>query len=272
MGHLKNIRIYCIALIAFFLVFIFPLSSLAKEKKKDDEQQDDFEVPSHVLSISKENTFPNSTEDQEIVEPSKTTKKLIEGADTKIQNPELIKMLNESSIKPSPIGFGYRGMVYLGRWPLHYKSLETTVNWEYQTVNTNEINNVGGDDAKQMSYLQEEEKEVTGALTNKIKNPGNIRKMMLLTAKDKTKLPLSYQTVIGKDTKKENTYDVPIKKVGELKAYMPAVNEKGQVVFGDVYFELKGTKKSIEIKNVTKQGIGAWIPVQDHVSFSFQLK
>src|SRR5699024_10584101 len=171
MGHLKNIRIYCIALIAFFLVFIFPLSSLAKEKKKDDEQQDDFEVPSHVLSISKENTFPNSTEEQEIVEPSKTTKKLIEGADTEIQNPELIKMLNESSIKPSPIGFGYRGMVYLRRSPLHYKALETTVTGAYKTVNTNESKNVRVDDAKQMSYLREDEKAVTGPLTNKIKNP-----------------------------------------------------------------------------------------------------
>lgn len=272
MGHLKNIRIYSVALIVFILVIIFPFSALGKEEKKDDDKKDEFKVPSHVLSISKENTFPNSTEDQEIVEPSKTTKNLIESADIKIQNPELIKMLNESSVKPSPIGFGYRGMVYLGRWPLNYKSLETAVNWEYQTVNTNEINNIGGEEPTQMSYSQEDEKEVTGALTNKINNPDNIRKMMLLTAKDKTDLPLSYKTVIGKDTKKENTYDVPIKKSGELKAYMPAVNEKGQVVFGDVYFQLKGTKKSIEIKNVTKQGIGAWIPVQDHVSFSFQLK
>nr|WP_323368649.1 YfkD family protein [Radiobacillus deserti] len=26
------------------------------------------------------------------------------------------------------------------------------------------------------------------------------------------------------------------------------------------------------VKNVTKQGIGAWIPIQDHLSFSFNLK
>jgi len=271
MGHLKNVRIYSVIFIACAFILIFPLSGLGKEKKKEDTK-DDFEVPSHVLSISKENTFPNSTEDQEIVEPSKATKELVKEVEIKIQNPELIKLLNESSVKPSPIGFGYRGMVFLGRWPLHYKSLETTVNWEYQAVNTNEINNIGGDEAKQMSYTQEKQKEVTGALTNKIKNPDNIRKMMLLTAKDKTKLPLSYKTVIGKNTKKENTYNVPIKKIGQLKAYLPAVNEKGQVVFGDVYFRLKGTKKSIQIKNVTKQGIGAWIPVQDHISFSFQLK
>lgn len=275
MGHLKNLRIYIVILIASALVVIFPFSSMAKEEEKEDkkeEKKDDFEVPSHVLSISKENTFPNSTEDEEIVEPSKSTEKLIEESDEPIENPDLIKQLNESSVKPSPIGFGYRGKVYLGRWPLHYKSLETTVNWEYQSVNTNEINNIGGDDVKKMGYTQEEKKEITGALTNKIDNPDNIRKMMLLTAKDKTELPLSYKTVIGENTKKENTYNVPVKKAGELKAYMPAVNEKGQVIFGDVYFDLKGTKKSIEIKNVTKQGIGAWIPVQDYVSFSFQLK
>lgn len=271
MGHLKNVKIYSVVLIACALIFIFPFSSLGKEKK-EDESKDEFKVPDHVLSISKENTFPNSSEDQEIVEPSKSTKTLIKDSDIKIQNPDLIKLLNESNIKPSPIGFGYRGMVYLGRWPLHYKSSDTTVNWKYQTVNTNEINNIGGEESEEMRYAQEEKKEVTGALTNKIDNPDNIRKMVLLSAKEKTNLPLSYKTVIGKNTKKENTYNVPIKKMGELKAYTPAVNEKGQVVFGDVYFQLKGTKKSIEIKNVTKQGIGAWIPVQDHVSFSFQLK
>jgi hypothetical protein len=32
---------------------------------------------------------------------------------------------------------------------------------------------------------------------------------------------------------------------------------------------LKGSKKFIVIKNVTSQGIGAWIPVQDYVSFGF---
>lgn len=272
MGHVKNVRIYSVVLIVCVFVFIFPFSSLGKETKKEDSKNDDFEVPSHVLSISKENTFPNSTEDQEIVEPSKATKKLMKEADIELQNPDLIKLLNESTVKPSPIGFGYRGMVYLGRWPIHYKSSDTTINWEYQSINTNEVNNIGGDEAKEMSYQQEKEKEITGALTNKISNPDNIRKMMLLTAKDKTKLPLSYKAIIGKNTKKENTYNVPIKKIGELKAYLPAVNEKGQVVFGDVYFRLKGTKKSIQIKNVTKQGIGAWIPVQDHVSFSFQLK
>lgn len=32
---------------------------------------------------------------------------------------------------------------------------------------------------------------------------------------------------------------------------------------------LKGSKKTLVVKNITSQGIGAWIPIQDHVSFGF---
>ncbi|SFB16550.1 YfkD-like protein [Lentibacillus halodurans] len=262
-----NKRYYIIVLMA--LVLLFPDSGLAEEK---EESKKEFEVPSHVLNISKENTYPNSTEDQEVVEPSELTEELIEGVEVPIENPDLIKMLNETSIKPSPIAFGYRGMVYVGRWPLNYQSDETNINWEYQTINTNELNNIGGDSEQKMQYNQQEKREVKGALTNKISNPDDVKKMMLLKAKDKIELPLAYTTVIGQNTKKENSYSVPAKKYGELQAYAPAVNERGQVTFGEVYFQLKGYDKSIVIKNVTKQGIGAWIPVQDHVSFSFQLK
>ena len=267
-GHM-NRKGYFIVLIAFVLTILLPFSSFGEEKKKS---KDDFEIPSHVLIISKENTYPNSSEDQEVIEPSETTKELIESIKTPIENPDLIKLLNETTIKPSPIAFGYRGMVYIGRWPLNYKSDETTINWEYQQINLNELNNLGGEANQEMNYNQQEEKEIKGALTNKINNPDDVKKMMLLKSKDKTKLPLSYQTVIGKNTKKDNSYNVPAKKYGTLKAFAPAVNEKGQVTFGEVYIQLKGSKKSIEIKNVTKQGIGAWIPIQDHVSFSFNLK
>ncbi len=239
----------------------------AKEKKKET-----VEIPSHVLDISKENTYPNSTEDQEVVEPSDLTKQLIEEIKIPIENPDLIKMMNETSLKPSPVAIGYRGMIYMGRWPLNYKSDETNINWEYQPINKNELNNLGGDSNQEMNYVQQEEKEIKGALTNKISNPDEVKKMILLNTKHKTKLPLSYSTFIGQNTKKDNSYTVPVKKNGNLQAYAPAVNEKGQVTFGEVYIQLKGSKKSIVIKNVTKQGIGAWIPIQDHVSFSFQLK
>ncbi|WP_042225018.1 YfkD famly protein [Oceanobacillus manasiensis] len=260
----RNVGFLLITVLVF--TFLFPVSSFSKEKK------DDFEIPSHVLTISKENTFPNATEDQEVIEPSDLTKELMDGLKMKIENPDLIKLLNESNIKPSPIALGYRGMVFIGRWPLNYESLETTINWEYQPINKNEINNLGGETAQEMNYVQQEQREVKGALTNKIANPDDIKKMMLIKSKEKTKLPLAYHTVIGENTKKDNSYAVPAEKHATLNSYAPAVNEKGQVTFGEVYIELKGSKKSIVVKNVTKQGIGAWIPIQDHVSFSYNVK
>lgn len=269
--HMNNKKRYSIMIIVLIFTFLFPLTSLGKEKEQKQEKEE-YDIPDHVLSIAKENTFPNSTEDQEMVEPSDLAKELIDEVDIPIENPDLIKVLNETTLKPSPIAFGYRGMVYVGRWALNYKSADTTVNWEYQEINKNELNNIGGNQSETMNYIQQEEREVKGALTNKIKNPDNVKSMMLLKSKEKTNLPLSYQTVIGKNTKRNNSYNVPIKKQAYLQAYAPAVNEKGEVTFGEVYIELKGTKKSIVIKNITKQGIGAWIPIQDHVSFSYQLK
>lgn len=266
---MKQRKIYWLGFIVVVFALLSPLNAVGAEKKAP---KDDFKVPSHALNISKENTFPNSTEDQEIVEASETTKKLIEGAEVPIDNPDLIKMLNETTVKPSWLAIGYRGMIYLGRWPINYKSLETNINWEYQQINKNELNNIGGDTNQKMNYIQKEEKKVEGALTNKIAKPEDIKKMMLLKAKTKTDLPLSYQTVIGKNTKKDNSYAVPMKKSASLNAYAPAVNEKGQVTFGEVYIKLKGNKKSIVVKNVTKQGIGAWIPIQDYISFSFNME
>lgn len=259
---------YLMGLITVVFILTAPLIVLSKEKASI---KDKYDIPDHVLNISKENTFPNATEDQEVVEPSHSTKALIDANEISIANPELIKMLNETSIKPSPIGIGYRGMVYLGRWALSYESEATMINWEYQLANQNELDNIGGDKNQTIYYNQAEQKDIKGALTNKISGSDDVKKIMLLHAQEKTKLPLAYETVLGKHTKKDNVYNVPIKKQGELQAYAPAVNEKGQVTFGEVYIKLKGTKKSLVIKNVTKQGIGAWIPIQDHLSFSFHL-
>lgn len=250
--------------------FVIPSTIYAKEKQK--EEKNPYEIPDHVLTISKDNTYPNETEDQEVVEPSDFTKILIDDIDVPISNPDFIKMLNETSIKPSPISFGYRGSIYLGRWPLNYSSTNTTVNWEYSEVNANELDNRGGETTQTIHYQQQEQKEIKGALTSKITKPTEIRKMMLQEAHDKTDLPLAYSTIIGKGTKNENSYNIPARKHGTLKVYAPAINEKGQVTFGEVYIQLKGTKKKLVVKNVTKQGIGAWIPIQDHISFTFQAK
>lgn len=234
--------------------------------------KENFKMPNHVLNISRENTFPNPAADQEVVEPSKETKELLESSEIKVENPELVRMLNESTIKPSPVAVGYRAEIYLGHWALDYKSAETSVNWQYRKINMNELRNFEGGESKKMHYAQKAETTVKGALTNQIKHAGDVRKMMLLRAKEKTKLPLADQAVFGKGTKTSNEYAVPVEKTGQLNAHAAAVNERGEVMFGEVYLVLKGSKKYLIAKNVTKQGIGGWIPVQDHVSFSMQVK
>lgn len=263
--RMMKMKLKRLLVLFFIFLLIFPAPVAAKEG-------DELSIPDYVLSISKENTYPNETEDEAIVEPSFFTKSMLESSDLPIENPDLIKLLNESNIRPTPFSIGYRGEVYLGRWPLNYESKETTINWLYQKINEGQLNNVGSDSAQSFVYEQQEEREVKGALTSKIANPSDVRRMILLKAQAKTNLPLAYTTVIGKGTRAENSYSVPAQKQGVLSVYAPAVNEKGQITFGEVYIELKGSKKQLTIKNVTKQGIGAWIPIQDYASFSFQIK
>ncbi len=226
-------------------------------------------LPSSVIDISKENTYPNPTQNLPYLQPSELAKQLLQSANVKIENPELIRLLNESSISSTPFAIGYEATIYLGQWPLNYESTETSTNWEYQKVNTNFVDNRGGKTAVRLTYRQEMQKQVRGGLTASIPNEEDVKKMMLLTAMKKTNLPLSFSTWIGIGTKKEQAYNVPPKKLGYLYAYAPAVNEKGKVTYGEVYIVLKGKKKSIVVKNVTSQGIGAWIPVQDRISFAF---
>ncbi|MFD1020757.1 YfkD family protein [Thalassobacillus hwangdonensis] len=255
-------------IIALIVIFAFFQVEQINAEKKEEKGA----LPSHVLNISKDNTYPNSTEDQVVLEPSELTRELIKDSEVKITNPQLMELLNESTLKPSPLAIGYRGEIFLGRWPLNYQSTETSINWEYQEVNTNQVGNHGGQAPERMSYVQKEEKHIKGGLTAKIDHPDQVKKMILLEAQNNTKLPLSFHTVIGEGTKQNNTYAVPVNKSGILLAYAPAVNEKGTVAFGEVYMRLKGSKKQLIVKNVKKQGIGAWIPIQDHVSYSFHIK
>lgn len=267
-AHLKK----WYSMITILLIICLSASNVYASEKEKAKKDEDFSLPENVISLSKANTFPNITEDREMTEPSKETKELLDTINIAIDNSELIVLLNETSINPSPIGIGYNASIYLGRWPLTYQSESTTVIWDYQRVNRNELNNFGGEEVQELRYNQKEKTEIKGALTNKISNSDVVKQMMLDKSKDKTKLPLSFTAKIGKNTKLDNLYNIPVKKTGFLDAFAPAINEKGQVIFGEVYIRLKGTGKEIEIKNVTKQGIGAWIPIQDHVSLSFQLK
>src|SRR5699024_8526969 len=95
----------------------------------------------NILNIQKENTFNNVGEDTELLEPSKATKSLLKDSNMKVNNPDVIKMLNESSIQPSPISIGYRASIYLGRWPLNYESNKTSITWDYEEINNNKLNN-----------------------------------------------------------------------------------------------------------------------------------
>ncbi|UAL48172.1 YfkD family protein [Sutcliffiella horikoshii] len=256
-------------MLAAFIAFGFAMSSVHAEETKVKADNKKLEVPNSVLDISKDNTYPNPSQDVPYLQPSELSQELIDSSNVKIENPKLIKILNESNISPSPVAIGYRATIYLGQWPLSYESTETSVNWEYQKINTNYTDNRGGKVPQQLHYRQEAQKSVKGGLTSKVEAADDVKEMMMLKAMDKTKLPLSFQTIVGAGTKKDQVYNIPVKKLGYLYAYSPAVSEKGKITYGEVYLVLKGKEMKIVVKNVTSQGIGAWIPVQDHVSFIF---
>ncbi len=251
--------------ISLVLLFSFSVSHASYAEGK----QQQIKIPNTVMEITKENTYPNPTQDLPYLQPSDFTQSLIDTSDVPIENPDLIRILNESTISDAPLAIGYRATIYLGEWALNYQSTETATNWEYQKINTNFQDNRGGKGPFQMHYKQEAQKSVKGGLTAKVPEAEHVKKMMLLKAMKKTNLPLSFETIIGAGTKADQIYNVQPKKLGYLYAYAPAVNEKGKVTYGEVYLVLKGNKKSIVVKNVTSQGIGAWIPIQDHVSFGF---
>ncbi|MBM7587543.1 hypothetical protein JOC86_004116 [Bacillus pakistanensis] len=264
---MKALRI----VIMMLLLSLFVTSSIsaANEVKEDKSARDKAKVPSSVLNIAKENTYPNPTEDLPYLQPSELAQELIDTSNVKIENPNLIRMLNESSMNKSPFALGMRATISLGEWPLNYESTETAPNWEYQKINTNYYDNRGGKSNYQIHYVQETQKVIKGGLTAKVPHSDDVQKMMMLKAMENTDLPLSFQTIIGAGTKKDHKYNITPKRMGYLYAYAPAINEKGKVTYGEVFLVMKGTKRSIVVKNVTSQGIGAWIPVQDHVSFGF---
>ncbi|NMH67344.1 hypothetical protein HF072_00805 [Bacillus sp. RO3] len=238
------------------------------EKAPKSSEDYSIKIPNSVLNVAKENTYPNSTQDQPYLQPSEWSQELIETSNVKIENPNLIRMLNESTMNKAPT-IGLRATIYLGEWPLNYASTETSPNWEYQKINTNYFDNRGGKSNYQIHYVQEAQKVVKGGLTAKVPHADDVEKMMLIKAMDKSKLPLAFQTIIGAGTKKDQVYNISPKRLGYLYAYAPAINEKGKVTYGEVFLVMKGTKRTIVVKNVTSQGVGAFIPVQDHVHFGF---
>jgi hypothetical protein len=261
-----------IMVVIAMLIIIPTQHNWAAQKDGHDSKVEDtkYKIPESVLSITKENTYPNPSQDSPMLEPSELSKQLLGSSNVKIENPELIHMLNETNIGNNPVAFWYRATVYLGKWALNYESMETSPNWEYQKINTNFYDNRGGDTNFQIHYVQESQKVVRGGLTAKVPSSEDIKKMMLARASEKSKLPLAFETVVGGGTKKDRVYNIPPMRLGYLYGYAPAINEKGKVTYGEVYLVLKGSKREIIVRNVTSQGIGAWIPIQDHVSYQFR--
>ncbi|CAM4336163.1 hypothetical protein BAMA_23460 [Bacillus manliponensis] len=259
---MKRVYSICLSILLSFIL-LFPDSSFAKVVN--------VKVPSSVVNISKNNTYPNPAQDLPRLEPSKFTQELLKTSAISIENPDLIRLFNETSISNAPLAVGYRAKIYLGQWPLNYESKETTVNWEYKQVNRNVYDNRAGIYTQPLRYRQEAQKIVEGGLTSQIQDAEDIKKMMLRKAMSKVSLPLSFRTVVGYGTHHGSVHNVIAKYFGYLYAFAPAVSEKGKVTFGEVYLVLKGNKREVMIKNITSQGISAAIPIQDYVSFKFIL-
>src|SRR4051794_21308147 len=71
-------------------------------------------VPDTVKDISRQNTYPNPDMDPEYVQPSPATLELFKTTNYSIENPNLIRLLNESTIHPSKLAIGFRANIYLG--------------------------------------------------------------------------------------------------------------------------------------------------------------
>lgn len=255
----------CRLFIIMLLIIVTPTTVIAEGTKN----QTKIELPSSVINIEKENTIPTQSEDLPYLKPSDFTKELLESSEEPIENPQLIRILNESSINKSPFSIGTRATIFMGEYPLNYKSTESIPNWQFQKVNTNVYDNSAGKANHQMNYVQQAQKKVRGGLTAKVPHAEDVQNMILLKAIEKSDLPLAIETIVGAGTKHHQVYNVHANKVGYLHAYIPAVVEKGEVTYGEVYLVIQGLKRKIVVKNVTSQKIGAWLPIENHLSFTF---
>lgn len=231
----------------------------------------EMQIPDTVKNISRQNTYPNADTIPERVQPSQMTQTLLETSDYQIDNPNLIRLLNESTIKNSILSFGARSSIYLGNWALSYESKETTPNWEYVLTNTNYLDNRQGSQTLEMTYRQNNSYTANGGLTTPATNEEDVKSLMMIKAQENSGLNLSFQTTIGKETTSNTMMKIPPKKVGYIYSYVPAINEKGTVIYGEVYLQFKGYKSKLVIKNVTNTGVSAWIPIQDYISYKYNL-
>lgn len=228
------------------------------------------ESEEELVNIAEENTFQRPEGEEKEVKPTKRVKELMEESGIKIENPELIKLLNESSWRTSPFAFGYHASVSLGRWPLYYTSEDSSLHTHFQSVNSNEKENHNSAKSESIYYHQFEKKRVNGALTEKVDHAEQIKEMILQQAARQYEYPLAFQATVGKDTKLSETYPVPPLQKGVLTAHVPAIKENGYVTVGEVFLKMKGSKTELVVKNVTEQEAGAFIPITDHLTFTYE--
>ncbi|WP_438271013.1 YfkD family protein [Sporolactobacillus mangiferae] len=226
-------------------------------------------LPESVVDISKENTYPNPTHDSSELVPSAQTKTLLKSANVPIENPMLIKLFNESAVHPSRWSIGYSARIYLGEWPLNYQSSETSVNWEFKRINDNVIDARGSKTGQQIGYLQKVQAKVNGGLTSEVPKKEEASQLILAKTMKKTHLPIAFSTIVGAGTKVDRPFRVSSKKIGHLYGYVPAVNERGKITYGEVFLFMKGGSAHIEVTNVMQQGIGAWMPITDHLMLRY---
>lgn len=257
------------SLLAILIAFIYTTNPQAAFAKKEEAAFNQ-KMPASVKNIARENTFLNEEEELAELQASELTKELLSTSQAKITNPSLVRLLNESAIKKSPFAFGARMSVFLGEWPLAYHSKETSANWEYQKINTNFYDNRAGKKNYQIHYVQEAHKVVKGGLSAKLPRTEEVQQMILKEAIGKTGWPLAYSTAVGAGTKQNDVYNVSPRTAGYLYGFAPAVHERGTITYGEVYLVVSGWKRAIVVKNVSSKPVSAWIPVKNHVSFSYK--
>lgn len=92
---MKRVYSICLSTMVSFIL-LFPNMSFAKTTVGT-------KMPSSVLNISKDNTFPNDALNLPRLQPSKFAQELLKTANIKIENPDLIRMFNETTISNAPL-------------------------------------------------------------------------------------------------------------------------------------------------------------------------
>ena len=90
-------------IIGFLFIMLYSGLLVFAEKEKNGEKQAEqqkqtVQIPNSVITITKENTYPNPTQNLPKIELSDFTAELLNTSKVKIENPDLIKMLNETSV------------------------------------------------------------------------------------------------------------------------------------------------------------------------------